>query len=505
MKFGASEISKRFGPTVALSGVSLELEAGQIHALCGGNGSGKSTLIKTITGVERADSGTFSNRDDLIEAGEMTPSLAAGWGVRCLHQQGSTFGSLSVAENLAAGVGFATTFPGKISWRQTMRHAREVLAEYEIDVRPEQLLDELRPVNRQLVAIARVLQDTADGSAGILILDEPTASLAGTDVDKLHEVVTRLAAGGTAVVYVTHRLGDLPGFASVATVLRDGEVVGRLDAGEIQHERLVELIVGVTEAELNAAAVEHAPVGNRAERLVVTGLSGGPVRRADFSVGVGEIVGISGLVGSGRSSILEMIYGMHKPDSGSISIDGKKLGWRSGRAQKGVAMVPENRVVDGAFLPLSVTENLVATTTGQCWHNGFINHRAERAQVRRMIVDHGIRAASEEVPFQTLSGGNQQKAIIARCLRSQPRVLLLDEPTQGVDFAARAAIHNTIRSAAAEGMSVLVVSADVEELVLLCNRVVVLAEGETVCELAGAQLTADRLERLSFGTGVASV
>lgn len=491
---------------MALNAVDVELRPGEIHALCGGNGSGKSTLIKTITGVEVADAGTFTLGGETAAAGAMTPALAQQWGIRCLHQQGSTFGSLTVAENLAAGVGFPTTRSGRINWRVARERARDVLEEFEIDARPEQLLDELRPVTRQMVAIARVLQGRVGGDGGVLILDEPAASLSAVDADRLHQAVVRLAAAGTTVMYVTHRLGDLPGFASRATVLRDGRVVGHLDADQIRHDALVEMIVGVSEEELLRAGVKHIlDPAARKDRLVVSEISGGPVKSASFSVGEGEIVGITGLVGSGRSSILEMVFGAQQPDSGGIELDGVPLRWRGGKPHSEIALVPENRVLDAAFPPLSLTENLVATTTGKCWNKGFLNHRLERTEVRQLIKKHGIKAASEETPFQTLSGGNQQKAVVARCMRGEPTVLLLDEPTQGVDFAARAAIHDTIRAAASNGLSVLVVSSDVEELVLISNRVVVLVHGTTVATVSGSDLTPDNLERLSFGAEVMSV
>lgn len=506
MTFKAEGITKRFGPTVALDGVDIELVPGEIHALCGGNGSGKSTLIKTITGVEIADGGTFSVGGVVSPAPDVTPAQSHEWGIRCLHQQGSTFGSLTVTENFAAGVGFPKGLGGRIDWRAARKQSRELLEEFEIDASPDQLLEELRPVTRQMVAIARVLQDRDDSAGGVLILDEPTASLSAADVDRLHEAVVRFAEAGTMVMYVTHRLGDLPGFASRATVLRDGRVVGELGASEIRHDRLVEMIVGVSEEELLSAASSHVvDASARDERLVLKDLVGGPVRGASLSVGAGEIVGVAGLVGAGRSSLLEMVFGSQEPESGSVELDGAPLRWRSGKPHDEVALVPENRVLDAAFLPLSLTENIVATTTGKCWRNGVLNHRAERAEVRQIVAESGIKAASEEAPFQTLSGGNQQKAIVARCLRGEPEVLLLDEPTQGVDFAARAAIHETIRTAASEGLCVLVVSSDLEELVLMCNRVVVLVDGVTTSTVSGSDLTPENLERLGFGEAVSGV
>ncbi|MEA2289346.1 MAG: ribose transport system ATP-binding protein, partial [Solirubrobacteraceae bacterium] len=345
--------SKRFGATVALDGVGLDLRAGEIHALLGANGSGKSTLIKVLAGVEQADAGRIVVGGREVAAAGMTPAVAGECHLRFLHQQDSTFAPLSVAENLAAGTGYPRRPGGAIDWRRLRRDTKATLERFCIDAEPDDRLERLRPVTQQMIAIARLLQSQDDREHGVLVLDEPTAALARPEVSVLHEALRRYAASGQSILYVTHRLDELSGFADRATVLREGRVAGRLDGDEIEHDRLVELISGplaVAGASGTRAAVEAA--GD--VRLRVEGLRGGAVRSASLAVRAGEIVGVAGLVGSGRSSLLEMLFGTRRPEDGAITLDGEPLAWRGGRPHDAVAYVPEDRVRGAAFMPLTL-------------------------------------------------------------------------------------------------------------------------------------------------------
>jgi ribose transport system ATP-binding protein len=506
-RLAVEALSKRFGPTVALDGVGLDLRAGEIHALLGANGSGKSTLIKLLAGVEHADAGTIEMAGRRIAAADVTPAIAHDSRLRFLHQQDSTFASLSVAENLAAGTGFPRRAGGSgpIDWRALRRRTRETLERFGIDVDPDEPLERLRPVTQQMVAIARLLQSQDDVHGGVLVLDEPTAALARPEVAILHDALRRYAAAGQAIMYVTHRLEELAGFAHRATVLREGRVAGRLDGSEIEHERLVELISGPlsgvpsTTERMGAMAARDADV-----RLRLSGLRGGALRHADLEVRAGEIVGLVGLVGSGRSSLLEMVFGTREPEAGTIELDGEPLRWNGGRPHPGASYVPEDRVRDAAFMPLSLTENVMAASTKRHWRGLRLRHGDEAVATRALMQQHRIKAEGVDVSFRTLSGGNQQKAIIARWLVQKPSILLLDEPTQGVDIGARATIHDTVRAVAAAGAAVVVASSDAEELTMLCDRAVLLIRGETAGEVAGDELNAETLERLSYGRAVAT-
>ena len=508
VRLAAEDVRKRFGPTPALRGVSLTLGAGEVHALLGGNGSGKSTFIKILAGVERADAGWLVVGERSLDARKVSPTDAHECGLRFIHQQPATFAPMTVAENLVAGVGFPRRRSGAIDWRATRRRAAELLERFEIDASPNDCVGDLRPVTRQMVAIARALQGREDARGGVLVLDEPTASLPAEEVGTLHDALKRYSAAGQAVLYVTHRLEELPGFAQRATVLRDGQVAGRLEEAELDHDRLVELISGdARPARVSVKPARRDAVrrpGSR-DRLVVEGLSGGRISSASFTLGAGEIVGLAGLVGSGRTSLLELLFGVRPPADGTIRLDGALLEWRGGRPHPGVAYLPEDRARDAAFLPLSVAENIMAASTARHWRHGRLRHRAEAADARAVMNAHGIRAGSETAPLQTLSGGNQQKAMLARWMIREPSVLLLEEPTQGVDVAARAAIHDQIRGAAAAGTVVLVASSDADELASLCDRAIVLIAGRTTCEVPGSELTAQRLERLPYGLTSADV
>ncbi len=477
------------------------MEAGEIHALLGGNGSGKSTLIKILAGVERADSGSIAMGGRQYGPTQLTPADAEECGMRFIHQQGSTFSTLTVTENLSAGVGFPHGRTGTIDWRAARRHAQGLIDRYGIDARPDDQLADLRAVSQQMVAIARALQGRDDVHEGVLVLDEPTAALPSGDVAALHDALRSYAGAGQSVLYVTHRLEELPGFVHRATVLRDGRVAGRLDGAHVEHDRLVELMSGsalVSSVPVAQGDSEHADARRR-ERLVVEGLSGGPVQAATLRVGSGEIVGLAGLVGSGRSSLLEMVFGVRQPVAGTILVDGEPLHASEGRPHPGVAFVPENRIQDASFLPLTVTENLMAASTRSHFRAARIRHREETAEARTLTTEHGIKTESVAAPFNSLSGGNQQKAVLARWLVRRPSLLLLDEPTQGVDVSARAAIHNTIREAAAAGAAAVIASSEAEELAALCDRVVVIVNGRTVREVTGDELAPENLERLSYG------
>ncbi len=492
-------LAKRFGSTLALAGVDLECRRGEIHALLGGNGSGKSTLIKAVAGVQPADAGTVTLCGTTYEAERLRPGDVER-DLRVVHQQPATFGPLSVAENLATS-GFPTRAGGRIDWRELHRRSQQALDDFGLDVDARTPLENLSPARQKMVEVIRALwrPDGAEGGA-VLVLDEPTAALPTSEVSELVERLRALAAGGRAIVYVTHRLGELPGFASRATVLRDGRVVGQLAGEEISVPRLVDLIAGeVIEDDM---ALTRTPAGAQ-DVLSVNALGGGPLRSVDFGVRPGEIVGLAGLLGSGRSSLLKTAFGLHEPVRGSVTIDGLAPRELRRREPGALAYVPEDRHRSAAFPLLSVRENLSAADTGGFRRGPLLDGRAERRAATEAVERYAIRTSSIEAPLRSLSGGNQQKVIIARWLRRKPRVLLLDEPTQGVDVRSRADIHRFIREATNEGAAALVASSDLEELGVLCDRVLVLSGGRIAGELAGESLDPARVEHLSHGMAAA--
>lgn len=492
-----SGASKTFGANRAVDDVSFELASGQVHALLGGNGSGKSTLIKLLAGVERADAGQVEIGGRSIPLEDMTPARAAAAGLRFVHQQRSTFPELTVAENLAiGGAGFPLGWGGRVRWQQARKSAEESLARFEIDAHPDQLLGELGPARQAMVAIARALQSQGDRE-GILVLDEPTVSLPETEVQLLLDAVRRHAERGQTVVLVTHRLEEVFAVADNAILLRNGRLVDEVAPRSITRADLIELIIG-------RAVEDVAPAGDAIDGQVVLeikGLRAGPVGPVDLTLHAGEVVGIAGLVGAGRSSLLKALFGVLPAESGKVRLDGKPLALTSPRRamRAGFAFVPESRAEDAAFPELTLTENVSVSVLSRYFRGGRIRSRRERRDAEALLGTYEIKAETVDDPLSSLSGGNQQKAIVARWLRRDPRVVLLDEPTQGVDVGARAEIYGLVKRAVGAGSVALVASSDSEELAAICDRVLVLRRGRIVGEVRRDQLTSNRIERLAHG------
>ena len=495
MVLRAEQVSKAFGATQALDGVSLELGRGTVHALLGGNGSGKSTLIKAIAGVEPADAGELEIRGERHELPSMSPARAREAGLHFVHQQRSTFPGLTVTENLSIGRGFETGAGGRIAWRRARQRAAAVLERFQIAVDPDTELGRLGPATQTMVAIARALQDQEGDADGVLLLDEPTASLPAPEAALLLEALRRYAAAGQAVVYVTHRLEEVFAVADRATLLRDGRVVAVVEPGQIEHDELVELMMGRSVEQIER--LRGRPEG----RAILSGhgLAAGSLTPLDLDVRAGEIVGLAGLIGAGRSTLLKALFGVVPLESGEVRVDGERRRINSPPEAMAArfAYVPEDRQRDAAFPDLSVGENLSLTVLPSYWRRGVLNRRAERRDTLGLLSSFLIDAESDAAPLRSLSGGNQQKVVLARSLRRGPRVLLLDEPTQGVDVAARAEIYELVHRAVADGAVALVASSDFEELARICDRVLVLRKGRVVSELRDGDLDADRIARLA--------
>ncbi len=490
-----SHISKNFPGTRALDDVTLSVSTGTIHCLLGGNGSGKSSLIKILAGVYRADpGGRIRVRFHEIDADKTSPEWARSVGLHFVHQDLATFNTMSVAENLAIGRGFPMGPTKNIRWGVLRRHAKTVLERFGVDVNPRRLVGELRPADRTMVAIARALQDQADASEDLLVLDEPTVALPAVEVDILFDALKRYAAAGQTIVFVTHRLEEVTRIADRVTVLRDGRVVTTLDSSEVTKDRLVELIVGRA---LDHAAATGAQLAGEDLVLEVSDLTGGPLRGVSFGLRRGEVLGIAGLVGTGRTSVLTNLFGVDRPQHGTIKLDGKAVSFANvdEAMDAGLGFVPEDRS-ESAFLNMTLRENLSAAEVSKYWRGFLLRQRAESNDAKRSIVDFSIKAISDRQPFATLSGGNQQKAIVARWLRRKPKLLLLDEPTQGVDVEARAEIYRLVREAVASGTSVIVVTADLEELARVSDRVLVLAHGRIAHEIQGPDIDPSRVTEL---------
>lgn len=497
-------VSKTFAGTRALDRVDLDIRPGEIHGLCGGNGSGKSTLIKILSGVYQADpGGVLAVGDVEVDAKHVTPADAHRLGVRTVHQDLAVFPDLSVAENLAIGAGFETGRFGWIKWREQHRQAARIITRYEIPTTPRAQLSRLTLATRTQVAIAGALSAAGDDRRGLLILDEPTASLPVTEVKLLFESLRRLAAGGQSILYVSHRLDEVLDLCDRVTVLRDGRRVDTRETTDLDEAGLIELILG-TNVE---RALQREPRKVRSKALLeLKNVNSGPLNDVSLTLHEGEILGIAGVLGSGRSTLLRTVFAVNQLDSGDIVLDGRPVAFRrpAQAIDAGVVMVPENRLQDAAFTDLSVDMNGALSVLGRYWRGGWLRAKRLHADGRRVIADFGVKASSGRAPMNSLSGGNQQKVIMARWMRRAPQVLLLDEPTQGVDVGARADIYGLIQTATESGAGAIVVASDLEELSLVADRVIVLRRGRIVAEVVGPDITAQRLTELSIAKGKAN-
>jgi ribose transport system ATP-binding protein len=472
---------KSFGGTHALRDFEFDLRVGEIHALVGGNGSGKSTFIKVLAGIHTADAGELSTPDGTWDLTQHNAGAARKAGLRFVHQDLGIFPLLSLADNLAIGRGFVTGHGKRIKWRATRSEARSVLRRFNVDADPDVPASTLSTPQRAMLAIARALQDLDEQTGGILVLDEPTASLPPEEANLLLSSVRRLSDAGHAVVIVTHRLDEVRRVADRVTAVRDGQFVGTVSGREMTEGDLVELILG---RRLSHTTDVRSVDGDGLPTLEVAGLSGGPIRSLDITVHPGEVVGIAGLLGSGRTELLELIYGARRATAGTIKVAG--LAVRSPTPKRmrslGLAFIPEDRQGSAVFPEQTVAENMTGGHLAPYFNRMWLRDRWLRRSVASDFPRYAVKASSPDALIDTLSGGNQQKVVLARWLRNRPRLLLLDEPDQGIDVGSREEIFELFTEATAQGSAVILVSSEFEVLTRLCNRILVLARGCIVDE-----------------------
>ncbi|MEU3103438.1 sugar ABC transporter ATP-binding protein [Streptomyces griseoflavus] len=484
-----SGITKSFPGVRALDGVDLDVQAGEVHCLLGQNGAGKSTLIKVLAGAHQPDSGTIRWRGDDVTL--RSPIAAMRLGIATIYQELDLVEHLSVAENVHLGhepttAGFVVR--GRAAKASTARLLQR-LGHPEID--PARLVGDLSAAHQQIVSMARALSH----EVRLIVMDEPSAALDPDEVDNLFRIVGDLTADGVAVVYISHRLEEIRRIGDRVTVLKDGRAVaGGLPAKSTPTKEVVALMTGRNVEYVFPPRPASAPQGDPV--LVVEGLSRkGEFAPVDLQVRPGEIVGLAGLVGSGRSEILETVYGARKPDTGRVLVDGKPLRPGSVRAavRAGLGLAPEERKAQALLMLESVTRNVSVSSMSRFARLGWIDRGAELGAARAAVRELSLRPDNPDVPVRTLSGGNQQKAVLARWLLRGCRVLLLDEPTRGVDVGARAELYAVVRRLADEGLAVLLVSSEVPEVLGLADRVLVLREGDVVHTAPARELDEHRV------------
>jgi ribose transport system ATP-binding protein len=486
-------VSKQFNGNYALSDVSVEVRRGEVHALLGANGSGKSTLIKILSGYHQAESGAEAwiggQRLNLGSAAD-----AHRCGLRVIHQDLGLVDDLSILDNIALGGVYQHRY--WISDRRESGAVSALLARYDVPVDPQRLVGALSSAEKTMVAIVRALRDLPD-TGGLLILDEPTASLPEKEAGQVFDLVRSVSAQSGGVVYVTHRLDEVFELADRVTVLRDGRVAATRDVSEVTHDELIELIVGRPVDKIFPTAVSRT-----AESVVlsVSGLSGPQVVDASFDVHGGEIVGVVGLTGSGADELLPLIFGAGGRHAGEVRAGRElvKANSPSDALAKGLAFAPSDRGRLSTIQSWTLSENLTLPQLEDITYRTWLSVRAERAESAHWLREFDVRPSEPSAVISALSGGNQQKTVLAKWLRCRPLVLMLQEPTAGVDVGARSHIYDAINSAATDGAGVLISSSDVDEICGLCSRVLVTARGRLVATLTGddispTQITAEML------------
>lgn len=482
-------IYKRYPGVVALDHVDFTLEAGEVRALLGKNGAGKSTLVKILSGAVRQDSGTIKldGRSIMIDS----PRDAFDQGIYTVYQEMSLVPGLTVAENILLGRWPRRNVLGvgrMVDHQAIRRVAAKALEELEVDINLDEKVSRLDVAEQQIVEIAKAISF----DPRVLVLDEPTSALAASEVSVLHRLVRRLVTQGRAVIYVTHRLQEIPHVADTVTVLRDGLNVGTITVDEATPERISHMMIGFDWQRTERERDNH--IGQA--KLSVSGLSRKNVLHdVSFNVRGGEVLGIAGLMGSGRTELLRAIFGLDPVDSGTIAVDGEVVRAPSPIAMKlhGVGMTPEDRKHDGLVLSSSVKTNLTLASMHLMSNVGVLDFDREQAMADDMVENISIKTSNLNVKVRTLSGGNQQKVVIGNWLNTQPSVLIMDEPTRGIDIQAKEQIFDLMRDLAQRGLAVLFVSSEIEEVLDVADRILIMNQGRITGEVLPDQINLEAL------------
>lgn len=486
-------ITKTFPGVKALDEVSLELYPGQVTALVGENGAGKSTIVKTLTGIYQPDAGTTRVAGEEMQFATAQDASAAG--ITAIHQETVLFDELTVAENIFIGHAPKGRF-GMIDWAEMRRRAREILDRIDADLDPDMPLRDLGIASKHLVAIARALSV----DARVVIMDEPTAALSHKEIEELYELVERLKSEGRAILFISHKFDEIFRIADRFTVFRDGQHVGEGQISEITEADLVRLMVGRDVDQIFPKRA-HTPSD---EVLQVVGYSH-PTEfdNIGFTLRKGEILGFYGLVGAGRSEVMQSLFGITRPSKGVVKIDGEIKVIRSpaDAVDNGIVYVPEDRGKQGAVIGQPIFQNITLPSLSQTSRAGFLRLSEEFALAREYTERLDLRAASLDQDVGNLSGGNQQKVVIAKWLATKPKVIILDEPTKGIDIGSKAAVHAFMAELAAQGLAIIMVSSEIPEVMGMSDRVIVMREGLIAAELEGDELTPETLVRHAAGIG----
>lgn len=481
-------ITKTYPGVVALSNVSVTFEQGEVHAVMGENGAGKSTMIKIISGAINPDPG-----GEIIFDGksypQMTPVLSAENGVAVIYQDINLVTPMTVAENMFMGRKMGTGY----SKRRLNKLAQEIFDEYGFQLDPSMRVERLSPANQQMVEIARAISN----NARIMIMDEPTAPLAAAEVELLFSIIAKLKAKGVTVIYISHRMDEVFQITERITVLRDGQYVTTINTADTNRQQLVNLMVG---RELNETfPTRKSPIGE--VLLEAKNLTGNSVENISFQLHRGEILGFAGLVGSGRSETMELVCGAKKMSSGEVWMNGKKMHITSPAAaiENGIGLIPEDRKEQGVILFNTVKFNTSLSAMHKLTSMGFINNGKNKALAEKYRADLRIKVPHIDQMVVNLSGGNQQKVVLAKTLAADPDVIIFDEPTKGIDVGAKQEIYNLMNELVAQGKAIIMVSSDMEEILGMSDRIIVLYDGMVSGELSREEFSQERVLHLASG------
>lgn len=492
------DISKIFPGVKALQHVDFKLRKGEIHALMGENGAGKSTLIKVLTGVHSLDGGEIRMEGFSEAIVNKSPQDAQNHGISTVYQEVNLCPNLSVAENLF--IGREPKKLGFIDWRTMNKKAAALLKDLDIDANATDKLEECSLAKQQMIAIARAV----DMKCQVLILDEPTSSLDDEEVEKLFVLMRRLKKEGVGIIFVTHFLEQVYAVCDRITVLRNGELVGEYATADLPRVELVAKMMGKDFDDLADIKGAHKALEKFEPVVEAKGLGRkGSIRPFDFTVNKGEVVGLTGLLGSGRSELVRAIYGADKPDSGEVLVKGKpvKINAPIDAMKLGMAYLPEDRKKDGILADLSVRENIIIALQAKKGMFHPMSRKEMEEAADKYIKMLQIKTASRETPIKSLSGGNQQKVIIGRWLLTNPDYLILDEPTRGIDIGTKTEIQKLVLDLADQGMAVTFISSEVEEMLRTCSRMGVLRDGKKVGEITGDDLSQEGIMKAIAGGG----
>jgi ribose transport system ATP-binding protein len=497
----AAHLSKSFGGVRVLNDVSLQVKAGEIHGLVGSNGSGKSTLIKILSGFHTPDpGGSLKVRGEDVPL-PVPPDRATKLGLSFVHQDLGLTPQLSVLENLR--VGRFTSHPGwRISWREERATVRAALKRFDLNLNPETKVQRLSSIERVLLAVVRAFSDLEHAQGGVLLLDEPTAYLPRDGVDRLFAAVKRAAAEGAGVVFVSHRLEEIGILTNSVSVLRDGNLVGTAETSTLTESDLVEMIVG---SKITTATFDPKSEGEVILRTHA--VSGRIAQDVTLELRRGEVLGLTGLMGMGHEEVPYLLFGS-EPATGAMELDGTRMPVSDMSPRKaigsGVALLPGDRQGASGAGSLSVRENVTLPTLERFFVNGLLRPKRERVRVLELLRQYDVRPVAPARKLETLSGGNQQKALVAKWLERRPTIFLMHEPVQGVDVSAREEIARVIADIATQGGSVLLSSCEYEDLARICGRVLVFRHGRVTSELEGSALTKERIIERCYATEMAA-